>query len=157
MKEYVRTKLIFTGTPETLNLLMQKLAAADGSVPLSFADILPLNEAGMEESWGIPGEPEELDSILYRNGTILEYSFDTLKKTPLPVLQKLAELYPDYHMTVRYASEDYGENCGIYESAEGTNELIFQEPEEPLIFACEIWDVDPDEEMQERMINFNEE
>ena len=94
MKEYVRTKLIFTGTPETLNLLMQKLAAADGSVPLSFADILPLNEAGMEESWGIPGEPEELDSILYRNGTILEYSFDTLEKTPLPVLQKLAELYP---------------------------------------------------------------
>ena len=50
MKEYVRTKLIFTGTPETLNLLMQKLAAADGSVPLSFADILPLNEAGMEEN-----------------------------------------------------------------------------------------------------------
>ena len=60
-------------------------------------------------------------------------------------------------MTIKFASEEYGENCGIYESKEGEKELVFQEPDDPFVFACEIWDIDPDEEMQERMINFAEE
>ena len=157
MKKYVRTKLVFTGTEETLKPLMQKLTSADGSAPISFAAIIPLNDAGMEESWGVSREPEELDSILCHNNTVLEYSFDTLEKAPLPVFRKLAETYPGYHMTIKFASEEYGENCGIYESKEGEKELSFLEPDDPFVFACEIWDVDPDEEMQERMINFAEE
>ena len=81
MKKYVRTKLVFTGTEETLKPLMQKLTSADGSAPISFAAIIPPNDAGMEESWGVSREPEELDSILCHNNTVLEYSFDTLEKS----------------------------------------------------------------------------
>ena len=60
-------------------------------------------------------------------------------------------------MKIEYASDDYGEDCGIYESKEGSSELTFIEPDDPFVFACLLWDIDPDEEMQERMINFYEE
>ena len=43
MKKYVRTKLVFTGTEETLKPLMQKLASVDGTAPVSFAAIIPLS------------------------------------------------------------------------------------------------------------------
>ena len=154
MKQYTRTKLIFTGAPERLNTLTKELE--DEHEQIDFHRILPL-AGSMESDWGISAEPEETDRILYRNGTILEYSFDTLGGIPLPVFRRLAEQYPDVHMTAKYASEDYGEDCGIYESPEGSSEAVYREPEDPLVFACEIWDVDPEEEMQERMINFYEE
>ena len=159
MVQYVRNKLEFRGTPDTLNPIVQQLVSDDGKVPISFSKIIPLNdESEMEEKWGIPSEPEEMDWILYRDGTYLEYSFDTCNKTPLPVFQKLAEMYPDRFMKVEFASEDYGENCGIYKKAEGSTELVFEEPDyEPLVFACEIWGIDPEEEMAERMINEYEE
>ena len=158
MKQYVRNKLIFNGTPETLNPLVKQLVSDDESTPICFNKIIPLtDESEMEEKWGIPSEPEEMDWVLYRDQTILEYSFDTINKTPLPIFEKLAEIYPDFVMRVEYASEDYGEDCGIYKKAEGSSELVFEEPDEPLIFACEIWDRDPDEEMAERMINAYEE
>ena len=154
MKQYTRTKLIFTGTPERLTELTKELE--DDHEQIDFNRILPVN-GSMESTWGISAEPEETDRILYRNGTILEYSFDTPGGIPLPVFRRLAEQYPDVHMTVKYASEDYGEDCGIYESPQDSNALNHQEPEDPLVFACEIWDVDPEEEMQERMVNFYEE
>ena len=56
-------------------------------------------------------------------------------------------------MKVEYASYDYGENCCIYKKAAESSELVFEEPDEPLIFACEVWDLDPDEKKTERMIN----
>ena len=154
MKKYIRNKLIFTGTPERLNAIAKDVE--DDHEQIGFHRILPLT-GDMETDWGIAAEPEELDRILYRNGTILEYSFDTLGGIPLPVFQRLAEQYPDVRMTVHYASEDYGEDCGIYESLEGSTQLSEETPEDPLVFACELWDVDPEEEMQERMINFYEE
>ena len=158
MDQYVRNKLIFDGTPETLNPLVKELASDDGNDPLCFNKIIPLeNEDEKLEKWGIPSDPEEMDWVLYHNQTILEYQFDTCNKTPLPIFEELAKKYPDYVMRVEYASDDYGENCGIYKKAQGSSELVFEEADEPLIFACEIWDRDPDEEMAERMINEYEE
>ena len=40
--------------------------------------------------------------------------FDTAWASPLPVIKKLSELYPEDEIFVRYADEDLGRNCGEY-------------------------------------------
>ena len=156
MNSYIRNKLIFTGTEDEMKALEAELK--DGDVQLSFNKIIPLSdEAEKEAKWGIAEDYEEFDWVLWRNSTILEYTFDTLNAIPLPIYRKLAELYPQYEMTVKYAHEDLGENCGIYKSEKGNSELTDQEVDEPFEFACEVWDKDPEEEAQERMINMYEE
>ena len=159
MENTVRNKMRFTGTPEPLKAIVQALASEDGKNPLSFERIIPLEPGEKaEEKWGVSSGPEELDWILFRDETTLEYTFDTLGKTPLPIFQKIAERFPEPRMTVEYADEDFGENCGKYVSEEGSTELKPAElDEEPFDFACLLWDRDPDEERQELMINAYEE
>ncbi|MHC8408341.1 DUF1281 family ferredoxin-like fold protein [Pseudomonas sp. TMB3-21] len=41
-----------------------------------------------------------------------ELSFDTAWSCPLPVLTELSKRHPDDEITVRYADEDLGSNCG---------------------------------------------
>ncbi|MBR0419802.1 MAG: hypothetical protein IJI66_11600 [Erysipelotrichaceae bacterium] len=156
MDRYIRNKLIFKGTAEEMKPFVQELKYGDE--PLNFNKFIPVtDETEKEEKWGIARDFEEFDWVLWRNDTILEYTFDTINAIPLPVYRKLAELYPEKQMEVKYADEDLGENCGIYESVAGSNELIAKEPDDPFEFSCEVWDKDPEEEMQERMINFYEE
>lgn len=155
MSLYVRSKVLFVGEPEVLERITREVE--ENGETISFGRILPLNGADPEEVWGVPGEAEETDRILYRNRTYLEYSFDTEDSAPEAVYRALAERYPEPEMTARYASEDIGEDCGIWEAGEGSGEAVFREPDDPFLFACEVWDRDPDEEMNERAINFYEE
>lgn len=156
MAKYVRTKLEFRGETEQLKPIIEKLKTDDSAI--SFTNIIPLEDpAQAEELWGVVSDAEETDVVLWRNGTILEFTFDTPRKPPVPVYKKLAELYPQLPLKVQYAFEEYGENCGIYQSQPGSDELEFVEPDEPFVFACEVWDVDPDEEMGEMAINYYEE
>ncbi|MBO4358751.1 MAG: hypothetical protein IKX97_03850 [Erysipelotrichaceae bacterium] len=156
MALYVRTKLNFEGDPERIQEITESLK--NEKDPIDFRKIIPLSEdEDMEEKWGITSLPEELDVIVYRNGTKAEFSFDTEKNKPLKIYEELGKMFPDCHMTINYAYEDYGNDCGIYESEEGSSELTFKEPDDPFVFACDVWEVDPDEEMNERMINFYEE
>lgn len=39
-------------------------------------------------------------------------TFDTAWSTPLPVIQKLSEMFPDVKITLKFADEDFGYNCG---------------------------------------------
>ena len=156
MAKYVRTRLNFTGETELLKQVMNDLA--DEKEKISFARIIPLAETDLpEEKWGVADDAEETDAVLYRNGTALEFLFDTIKKAPVPVYHKLAEMYPQLHMKAEYAYEEYGVSCGTYESEAGSSEALFSEPDEPIIFACEVWDVDPDEVLAEESINYYEE
>lgn len=41
-----------------------------------------------------------------------ELSFDTAWSCPMPVLKELSKRHPDEEITVRYADEDLGSNCG---------------------------------------------
>lgn len=41
-----------------------------------------------------------------------ELSFDTAWSCPLPVLIELSKRHPDEEITIRYADEDLGSNCG---------------------------------------------
>ena len=160
MKGYVRTKIIFKGTPEQLVPIAEALGTGEGQEALIFERIIPLEEKtpeAMEQAWGIRTEPEEMDYVLYRNQTILEYTFDTEETAPLPIFHALAKRYPERNLSVLYASDEYGENCGWLEAEEGSGELKEKEPADRFEFACDIWGVDPEEEKQELMINAYEE
>jgi len=160
MKGYIINKIVFYGTGGPLSELSKKLGDGEGEEALRFERILPLTDEtpeGMKKAWGIQAKPEEMESILYRNQTILEYTFKTEDGVPMPVFRKLAESFPEFRMCVQFASDDYGEFCGDYESGEGSAALAEKKIDDPLVFACDLWGVDPDEEMQERMINAYEE
>ena len=42
------------------------------------------------------------------------FEFDTAWSTPFGVIAKLSQKYPTVEITVRFADEDAGQNCGIY-------------------------------------------
>ena len=41
--------------------------------------------------------------------------FQTAWSTPIPVIEKLSEMFPEVAITLEYADEDFGHNCGIIE------------------------------------------
>jgi len=43
-----------------------------------------------------------------------EISFDTAWSTPFPVMEQLAKKYPELTISVAFADEDIGNNCGVY-------------------------------------------
>ena len=160
MKGYFKNTVSFYGTGDKLRELVKKLGDGEGDRALLFERIIPIEEETsetMKAAWGISGRPEEMDYVLWRNDTILEYTFNTEESAPMPVFQKLAQQYPEFKMSVQYASDEYGEDCGSYVSEEGSADLTEKEIDDPLVFACDLWGVDPDEEMAERMINAYEE
>ena len=158
MARYTRNILLLEGDPALLEEAASRLRDPAGKEALSFAVIIPAEDTdSREELWGTAGDAEETDMILFRGGTALEYTFDTEKTCPVPVMRRLAVMYPDFRMSVRYAYEDLGNGCGIYESEEGSSELVFREPEDPFVFACDVWGRDPDEELSELGINYAEE
>lgn len=67
--------------------------------------------------------------------------FDTAWATPEPLIKALSE---KYHTTVSvcYADEDLGNNCGEYEYKDG--EKVLDEVGD-YNFACEVWGFDPEE------------
>ena len=69
----------------------------------------------------------------------------TAWSTPEPIFKKLAEQYPDLLIEIEYADEDLGNNCGSYSYADG--EWVYKNGD--LEFACQMWDVDPEEYMEE--------
>ena len=154
MKRYVRTKLIFKADPQIITDITKQLQKDDEVI--CFDNIIALDDE-MLKKWNIEERPEELDMIIYRDGSVVEYSFDTVKNVPLPIYEELARRYKDVEMIINYAYEEYGENCGQYRKLPGSEQLILQKIDDPFVFACEIWDIDPDQQMIEESINYYEE
>jgi Ferredoxin-like domain in Api92-like protein len=40
-------------------------------------------------------------------------TFDTAWATPYPVIEKISEMFPEITITLKYADEDFGHNCGV--------------------------------------------
>lgn len=85
-----------------------------------------------------------------------QLEFQTAWSSPGPIFEKLAELFPNIPFTVQYADEDLGCNCGeIYYNGDGSDlEYINMDEEhtseESLRFACDVWGLDYEEEMEYR-------
>lgn len=79
------------------------------------------------------------DSVRKVSPQVVE--FDTAWATPEPLIKALSE---KYHTTVSvcYADEDLGSNCGEYEYKDG--EKVLDEVGD-YDFACEVWGFDPEE------------
>lgn len=63
--------------------------------------------------------------------------FQTAWSTPVPVFVELSKRLKDIAITVEYADEDIGSNCGTLEILNG--EVSEIEPENSRQFACNLW------------------
>lgn len=77
------------------------------------------------------------DSHLDDNNNLV---FETAWSMPFPIFLKISELFPDVSITVEYADEDIGSNCGRVTIQ---NSIVIEDIEYDGIKACEIWGYDP--------------
>ena len=73
--------------------------------------------------------------------------FDTAWSFPEPIFTKLADLYPDILISVNFADEDIGNNCGHFEASENSVNTQYLDDFD---FACDVRGLDPEEERAER-------
>lgn len=78
-------------------------------------------------------------------------TFQTAWSTPSPVMLRLSELFPEINIEVKFADEDLGVNCGLYElyGGEILEDCDKDGSDEAFEFACEVWGYDPDEMREE--------
>ena len=81
------------------------------------------------------------DNSYFEKNTIM---FDTAWSAPHPVLEKLAETYPNISFEHRWADEDMGANCGKcrYENGERKSFLVPSDHKTALEFAAVVWEYD---------------
>lgn len=82
--------------------------------------------------------------------------FNTAWDTPEPIFQTLWNMFPDAHFVVKYADEDIGCNCGIFDFKGETDFAQYTDKstdscamEDAIRFACEVWDYDADDYLRE--------
>ena len=68
----------------------------------------------------------------------------TAWSAPHPVMEKLAQMFPDVEMSHAWADEDLGSNCGrvLYIGGECVEEYIPETNIEAMEFACSVWEYD---------------
>ena len=54
-----------------------------------------------------------------------EFRFGTRWTAPIQIITKLAALFPNVSITYAYADEQFGNNCGYYEYANGVQTFCF--------------------------------
>lgn len=92
--------------------------------------------------WNAYGYEEDTDYSEMEN-----LWFRTAWSAPHPVIEKLAEMYPEITFEHEWADEDIGANCGrkIYRGGECTEEYYPESEKDAIEFACRVWDYDPEE------------
>lgn len=103
-------------------------------------------------NWGTKWNAYEC-SALDLDGESAELSFWTAWSPPHPILMRLAEQYPELSFSHEWADEDIGMNCGRREYSEGCfMEEYYPEGDEAAAFACELWDMEQEEESDDPVI-----
>ena len=91
-------------------------------------------------NWGTKWDCYDVD-VECGETEVLLY-FLTAWNTPEPIFAAIAAKYPDLAISVEYADEDLGNNCGIlnYEDGKKQFEIV-----EGYSFACELWGYEPED------------
>ena len=63
-------------------------------------------------------------------------TFNTANAPIIPVISKLASMYPDIKITYKYADEDYGRNTGVIELLDSAATGVM-----PKDYSVEAWDI----------------
>ena len=87
----------------------------------------------------------------FLEGNYARLLFETAWSAPHPILEKLADTYPDVEFEHEWADEDIGVNCGRYTYANGerVEEYFSESGREAIEFACSLWRIDIDEYLKE--------
>lgn len=82
------------------------------------------------------------DSIEYSDDTI---RFNTAWSAPHPVIEEIANQYPNIRIDHIWADEDIGANCGfrVYENGELVSESFPKTRVQGVEFACDVWGYNP--------------
>ena len=73
---------------------------------------------------------------------------NTAWSCPLPVFETISKQYPDITITCDFADENIGNNCGSFTTTNGITAFVDRTGD--IVFACGIWDEDPDEYITEQ-------
>ena len=97
------------------------------------------------ENWGTKWDAYDRTSEESDNGNTGAgtYTFNTAWAPPVPVIRRLATIFPDITFKWKWADEDYGNNLGEAWFTDGTvswRRLIEEGTKEALAFAKEVWD-----------------
>ena len=93
------------------------------------------------ENWGTKWNSYGYENLnaedVAKTGTT---TFDTAWSAPVPVLQKIAEMYPDFEIEHQWADEDIGQNCGrmTYKNGERIEEYYPETDVEAIEFAVAV-------------------
>ena len=81
-----------------------------------------------------------------------EVDFNTAWSTPVPVMIQLSKMFPTVLISVSFADEDLGSNCGRYDLQDGSivDEYIPANADEALKYACDVRGEDYNEIVEER-------
>lgn len=93
------------------------------------------------EHWGTKWDAYEISEVS-REKRFMQIEFWTAWSTPQAVIETLAEQFPGLTISVDFADEDMGNNCGSYGFVDGTQWEDVGDYE----FACEVWGCEPEEE-----------
>ena len=87
-----------------------------------------------------------------------EISFHTAWSAPHPVIEKIAEMFPDVSIVHKWADEDIGSNCGyrMYVGGKLIEQYFPVDNREAIEFACGLWGYDADEYIDELLAEGNE-
>lgn len=97
------------------------------------------------QNWGTKWNSYGYD--LFDRSDLSTIGFHTAWSAPHPVIEKLAELYPEVSIEHEWADEDIGYNCGrkTYEKGACTEQYL-PEGEEATVFAMNLWGYEGSEE-----------
>lgn len=92
--------------------------------------------------WGTKWDAYEQE-VEDETDTMVRLTFWTAWSTPSEVMQALSAKFPTLEISVDYADEDMGSNCGSYRCEDGCIDYTETGDYE---FACEVWGYVPEEE-----------
>ena len=164
MPNHVTNRIKITGDPDTVKRVMYAVKNESGIGTIDFEKIIPIPEniyrGGLSrEEFKLYGKNNWYDWCIANWGTKWNaYGFDnnarqradneiiflTAWSAPHPVIQRLAEMFPEIKINHEWADEDIGMNCGRYQYYDGERirDYFPESEKERLEFAAEVMDVD---------------
>ena len=158
MPNYVQNRIHLDGKSELIQQMLEKIQNQEyGIGTVDFEKILPMpsnvGDAGVISwriiNWGTKWNAFDYDTDVdyseeYSQSGVLK--FWTAWSAPHPVLEKLAQMFPEIEFVHEWADEDLGRNCGrrVYVQGEEFESYSPETEKERMEFACSVWGETPE-------------